>query len=123
MTTYQAGDRVAYARFGSSYPSPKFSTVSKVLSTVIVLENGRRFNHQGRELKSTANPYPSDSLWSAEKAEELLARREEEHAKARTVRELEQAIAGKRTGAGNCHLSERAIELMQELTIELARVS
>lgn len=123
--TYTTGDKVAYympSRFGSNRPA-RFGVVAKVtgVTGVIVLENGRRFNEDGRELKSKVENHPNRRLVDVAMAEREIEAREQDNQTARTIRELVDFAKGCKSVNGQAYITEeyraRIVELAQAITV------
>lgn len=117
-TKLQPGQPIAF--WTRAYMRLLYDNVAKVTpSGIVELQNGRRFNKQGKEIKSAKINYPGCTLMDYEAAKAYDARVEKQNQINHTVRELINSLNGCQSMNGNYHLDQETTAQIKALTESL----
>jgi len=117
----QVGDEVAFCWRGRGGGWMQFSVakVARITKTRVILDNGRRFNMDGKEVKSEGVDFPSHYLYEAAYAYTYMEKKEAQIALNNRVNKLLDLLKGKRSGWGNYHLTDSEAELVEALCVAM----
>ena len=118
-TTLRVGDRVAFGNYRFGAAGIHFAKVARLTKTTIVLDNGRRFNLRGAELKSDRESYPRTDLLAAADADARVLADKKRRSRNMLIAELKKALDGCRA-CGDYHITDEAAGFALQLIAALA---